>query len=129
MVQLRQMGGALAREALGAGARATLPGALNLFSLALAEDERSAAAVEASLRVVQDAMRPYRVGDYANFVEEPCDASRFFDAGTWRRLREVKALYDPEDMFKGNHRISPADATSNRWDRSLTPRERRASLR
>jgi FAD/FMN-containing dehydrogenase len=40
---------------------------------------------------------------------EPTDASRFFDSETWRRLREVKALYDPTDLFKGNHHIPPAD--------------------
>ena len=40
---------------------------------------------------------------------EPTDASRFFDADTWARLRHVKALYDPSDLFKGNHHIPPAD--------------------
>jgi hypothetical protein len=39
---------------------------------------------------------------------EPTDASRFFDTGTWARLRQVKAHYDPGDLFKGNHHIPPA---------------------
>ena len=34
--------------------------------------------------------------------------ARFFDADTWARLRQVKALYDPSDLFKGNHHIPPA---------------------
>ena len=51
--------------------------------------------------------RPYHVGDYANFVMEPTDASRFFDTDTWARLRQVKALYDPDDLFKGNHHVPP----------------------
>jgi FAD binding domain len=114
MVQLRHMGGALARKAPGAGARATLPGSISLLSLGVTPDEAAVTAVEASLGTVQEALRPWRVGDYPNFVEETVDASAFFDADTWSRLREVKALYDPADMFKGNHHVPPAEAAAAR---------------
>jgi hypothetical protein len=40
--------------------------------------------------------------------EEPTDTSAFFDPETWARPRQVKALYDPQDLFKGNHHIPPA---------------------
>jgi FAD/FMN-containing dehydrogenase len=46
--------------------------------------------------------------DYPNFVEEPADASAFFDPAAWARLRAVKAAYDPADVFVGNHHIPPA---------------------
>jgi hypothetical protein len=114
MVQLRHMGGALGRKAPGAGARATLPGSISLLSLGIAPDEPAVAAVEASLETVQGALRPWRVGEYPNFVEDPVDASRFFDAETWARLREVKALYDPSDMFKGNHHVPRAERAGAR---------------
>jgi FAD/FMN-containing dehydrogenase len=107
MVELRQMGGALARRPPGAGARATLPGSLATLSLGVAEDEASAATARRYLESVERAVLPYRTGDYANFVMEPADASGFFDADTWARLRRVKALYDPSDLFKGNHHIPP----------------------
>ena len=58
---------------------------------------------------MERAVHPYRAGDYPNFVMEPSDASSFFDADTWARLRLVKTLYDPSDLFKGNHHIPPAD--------------------
>ena len=109
MVQLRHLGGALARRSPEAGARATLPGAVSLFSLGVFADEESRAVVESSLERIQEALRPYRVGDYPNFVEEPADASGFFEADTWARLRLVKALYDPSDLFKGNHHIPPTE--------------------
>ena len=108
MIQLRHMGGALGRATPEAGARATLPGSLSLLSLGVAVDEESAQAVETSLERVQDAMRPYRVGDYPNFVEAPTDASSFFDAETWARLQAIKTQYDPTDLFKGNHHVPPA---------------------
>ena len=111
MVQLRHMGGALAREAPGAGARATLPGEICFVGLGVVHDQQPAAAVEASLEAVEGALIRHRAGFYPNFVEEPVDASAFFDAATWARLREVKALYDPEDMFRGNHHVPPAART------------------
>jgi FAD/FMN-containing dehydrogenase len=108
MVQLRHMGGALARRAPGAGARATLPGEVCMFALGLVVDDASAGAVTRSLDDVERALLPYRAGHYPNFVEEPADASRFFDPETWARLRRVKAHYDRDDLFRGNHHIPPA---------------------
>ena len=80
-----------------------------MFALGLVVDEPSEIAVGRSLAAVGNALRPYRVGDYPNFVEDPADASEFFDGETWARLRDVKAAYDPDDLFKGNHHVPPAD--------------------
>jgi len=107
MVQLRHMGGALARADATAGARATLPGSICAFSLGVAPDDSSARDAQRTLSQINAALAPYRVGDYPNFVEEPTDARSFFDAEAWRRLREVKALYDPSDLFRANHPIPP----------------------
>ena len=103
------MGGALARKAPGAGARATLPGSICFVAIGAVPDESAAPTVAASVAAVKDALSPYRAGDYPNFVEHPADASTFFDAESWTRLREVKALYDPTDLFKGNHHVPPAE--------------------
>src|SRR3954452_13397173 len=108
MLQFRQMGGALAQPAPGAGARATLPGDISMFALGAVFDEPGREAVRTALADVDDALRPPRAGHYPNFVEEPADASAFFDPETWGRLRAVKAAYDPADMFAGNHHIPPA---------------------
>jgi FAD/FMN-containing dehydrogenase len=108
LLQLRHLGGALGRRAPGSGARATLPGEVQLFAAGVAGDEASAAAIRTTLEAVDDALRPYHVGYYPNFVEHPADASTFFDSATWARLREIKALYDPSDLFRGNHHIPPA---------------------
>ena len=110
MVQLRHMGGALARKARGAGARATLPGSVSLLALGIVEDDDSAQAVAASIAEVRAATAIHRAGDYPNFVEQPADASSFFDAETWARLRQVKTAYDAGDLFKGNHRVPPDKA-------------------
>ena len=109
LLQLRHIGGALGRPAPGAGARATLPGEISVFALGVVPDPALEPVVHAQLDAVSAAVAPYRAGDYPNFIEEPADASAFFEAGTWERLQRVKALYDPQDLFKGNHHIPPAD--------------------
>jgi FAD/FMN-containing dehydrogenase len=114
MVQLRHMGGALARKSPGAGARATLPGEVSLFTLGVTPDEPTTAAVKEYLGALETTLRKHRAGEYPNFVEEPADASAFFDAETWARLRAVKAEYDPYDLFRGNHHVPPAAAESRR---------------
>jgi FAD/FMN-containing dehydrogenase len=108
LAQFRHMGGALARHEPGAGARATLPGQISVFGLGVVPDPSAEPAVRAELDALRDAVAPHRAGDYPNFVEEPTDASGFFDRATWQRLRQIKALYDPQDLFKGNHHIPPA---------------------
>ena len=109
MLQLRHMGGALARREPGAGARATLPGQVCLFGLGVVPHPDAEPAVSSQLEALSTAAAAHRAGDYPNFVEEQADASAFFDAETWARLRQVKALYDPEDLFQGNHHIPPAE--------------------
>jgi hypothetical protein len=108
MVQLRHLGGALGRADAAAGARATLPGSICVFSLGVTPDPDAARDTQSTLARIDAALEGHRVGDYPNFVEEPSDVRRFFDAPTWRRLREVKALYDPDELFQANHPIPPA---------------------
>ena len=110
LVQLRHMGGALARHAPGAGARATLPGRICMLAIAVVPDAGAEPAAQAELDALSAAVGAYDAGVYPNFVEEPADASGFFDPETWERLRQVKALYDPQDVFRANHRIAPAVA-------------------
>ena len=68
--------------------------------------------MKAALDEVSSTLDPYRVGDYPNFVEEEADASAFFDEEAWARLRRVKATYDPQDRFRGNHHIPPGPPVS-----------------
>jgi hypothetical protein len=114
MVQFRHMGGALARRTPGAGARATLPGEIVVMGLGVVPEPAAEPAVAEQLRAVLAAVAPHRAGDYPNFVEQPADASTLFEPATWQRLRDVKALYDPQDVFKGNHHVPPAERVATR---------------
>ena len=109
MLQFRHMGGALAREAPGAGARATLAGEICMMALGAVFDEPSDVAVRDALADIEATVLPHRAGEYPNFVEAPADASSFFEPAIWERLRDVKSLYDPHDVFNGNHHVPPAN--------------------
>jgi FAD/FMN-containing dehydrogenase len=109
MLQFRQMGGALARDLPGAGARATLPGEISMFTLGVEPEPSMRDEIISAIADVKAALAPHRAGDYPNFVEQPADASSFFAPETWARLRAVKRHYDADDLFRGNHHIPPAE--------------------
>ena len=108
MLQFRHMAGALARESPGAGARATLPGQISMFALGVVPDDSTHDQVRAAVADVQAAVSPHRAGHYPNFIEQPADASTFFNTDTWARLRAIKTIYDADDLFAGHHHIPPA---------------------
>ena len=56
-----------------------------------------------------EAMRPHSSGVYVNFMPDD-DAGRLAEAygPNLARLAEVKAVYDPENIFRRNHNIAPA---------------------
>ena len=106
MIELRHLGGALARSAPHHGACAGMNGEYALFALGgILALEDAPVMVEAADRVAA-AMEPWRSGWYLNFVERPSDMARAFDAETWRRLQEVKARVDPDGVFLANHQIT-----------------------
>jgi len=109
VVQLRHMGGALSRKAPDAGARATLPGEVSLLVIHVTPDDATAATAAASIAAAKRAVERHRTSAYPNFVEHPADASAFFDADTWGRLRAIKRAFDPDEVFRGNHYIPPAE--------------------
>jgi FAD/FMN-containing dehydrogenase len=109
MVELRQTGGALARSAPHHGALATLDGSFAFFAGGLAPDESAARAARAELDYATAVLEPYDAGtSYSNFTESKVDPALFFGADAYRRLRDVKAAVDPDDLFQANHPISPA---------------------
>jgi FAD/FMN-containing dehydrogenase len=107
VLQLRHGGGELGRARDGAGARATLNGEIVTFAVGVVTDWAAGEFVRSSLDAVESILAPHAVGAYASFVEAPSDARRFYDGPTWERLGAVKALYDPGDVFRGNHHIPP----------------------
>jgi Berberine and berberine like len=82
------------------------------------QDDTVGSAEPAWAREFLAALEPHRAGVYVNFLDSDDDTSRVREAygdANYRRLVEVKAKYDPENMFRNNKNIQPTtvlDATS-----------------
>jgi FAD/FMN-containing dehydrogenase len=105
MIEIRHLGGALARAEPHHGACAAMNGEFIFFALGGVMAPEEAPVMIAAVDRVAEVMEPWRSGWYLNFVERRFDMSRAFDAETWRRLQEVKAMVDPDGVFRGNHEI------------------------
>ena len=74
------------------------------------QDETVGAAESAWARGFFAALQPHRAGVYVNFLDSDDDAGRVREAygdDTYRRLAEVKATYDPDNVFHNNKNIQP----------------------
>jgi FAD/FMN-containing dehydrogenase len=107
IVELRPLGGALARSHPDHGALDKFPGDFLMFAAGMVMDPAMVPAIESHLARVSELFAPYEAGWYGNFVEKSVDTSDFFPAETYRRLQAVKAEYDPEETFRANHEIRP----------------------
>jgi FAD/FMN-containing dehydrogenase len=105
-VEIRHLGGALARSNPGDGALSAIEGAFLTYSVGMFADEASRAAIEASLAQVRESMAPYSgTRRYYNFVETQIEPSDLFEADSLDRLRRVKAQVDPDGVFQANHAL------------------------
>ncbi|HET9609561.1 MAG TPA: BBE domain-containing protein, partial [Acidimicrobiales bacterium] len=74
-------------------------------------DDTVRASETAWARAFLDALQPHRAGVYVNFLDADDDTSRVREAygdDTYRRLADVKAEYDPENVFHNNKNIRPS---------------------
>jgi FAD/FMN-containing dehydrogenase len=113
MVVMFHMGGAVARVPLEAAAYPGRDAQYNIVIEGVSLPEQGddvAAAERAWARGFLEDLRPHRAGVYVNFLDADDDASRVREAygdDTYRRLAEIKAAYDPENVFHHNKNIRP----------------------
>jgi hypothetical protein len=113
LLELRQLGGALAEAPEGAGALGALKDDYLLAGIGMVMGDGMAQAIGTHLERIRHAMAPWSAGVYLNFSETRGGAAaRAFDDATFARLREVKARYDGGDLFRSNHPIEPALRTA-----------------
>jgi hypothetical protein len=108
-VEVRHLGGAMARRSHEHGALASIDAEFALFAVGIAATPELKAAVEQHVELVRAAMEPWDAGrTYLNFAEKRTDGSRLFPELTLRRLMAIKAKVDPTDRIRSNHPIRPA---------------------
>jgi hypothetical protein len=75
------------------------------------QDDTVGAAETAWAREFLDALESHRAGVYVNFLDSDDGTIRVREAygdANYRRLVEVKAKYDPGNVFRNNKNIQPA---------------------
>ena len=108
-VQLRHLGGAMARPPANGGATAALDAEFAIYSVGMAADPDGATATEAHVKKVREALEPWSATSrYLNFVDVPAPAALSFDEDTYARLQQVKGKYDPDGVFRANHEVAAA---------------------
>jgi len=110
LLHVRGQGGAIARVPVEATAFAHR--AQKYFISAIAvwfPDDEHPEVHEAWTNDIWTKIRPEGNGVYVNFLqdEEPERINEAYPAATLQRLREIKATYDPENVFRFNQNIKP----------------------
>jgi FAD/FMN-containing dehydrogenase len=104
--ELRQLGGALARPAEGAGALPMIDGAFVMFGVAIAATPELAERGQADGTALADAMTCYASdGAYLNFAESRVDVRRSFSPQDWTRLKGIRSAVDPGGVLRANHPV------------------------
>jgi hypothetical protein len=83
------------------------------FSIVVAgqtPDREQADRVKATVDAVGARLAPHAAAgkSFLNFLVDADQTAKAYTPADYRRLREVKAAYDPENVFAANHNIPPA---------------------
>jgi hypothetical protein len=111
LAELRQLGGAVAREPENAGALAKIDAGFVMFAVGMLMAPEMRDPIEAALDNLTEALSPWGAdGGYFNFADRPCDIDAILPPDVCRRLKDVKHRYDPDDRIVSNHLVSPTPA-------------------
>jgi FAD/FMN-containing dehydrogenase len=104
VLELRLLGGAMARASDGHGALASLNGALSVFASGPVFDPDAGAAIADRIEHLRARLAPWIAPQpLLNSSGDGIDPARAFDDATWERLRQVQDAFDPDRLILSNH--------------------------
>ena len=111
VAQLRVLGGAMSRVPVDATAFAHRASKIMVNVAAFYEGPEDRVVRDEWVRAFATALRQDDEGVYVNFLgDEGEEAVRLaYPGATWDRLREIKARYDPTNLFRRNQNIPPME--------------------
>jgi hypothetical protein len=119
MLELRQLGGALARPPADLSPIGRRDSRFVMFGLGISPTPEAtpevAQRIQGHLARVAEEMRPYETGaTYVNFLGlgdwTPERTQTAYSPEDWERLVELKDHYDPDNLFRYNRNIPPSSA-------------------
>jgi FAD/FMN-containing dehydrogenase len=111
VIDIRQLGGALTARAGQPSAVSRPDAGFVMFALAQAPVEQADDMWNAGQDLL-DGIRPWlsdrKHGNFLTAPDAPVEQTRLaFDEADYTRLQEIKAVYDPDNMFRVNYNIPP----------------------
>jgi len=107
-VEVRHLGGALARSVPGGGAQPSIDASYLLFAAGATPTPDLVSAVRAQAQAVKHALAPWHASyGYYNFEQTAAPASAVLPPASYRRLQEIKAAYDPDRVIISAHPARP----------------------
>jgi FAD/FMN-containing dehydrogenase len=108
-IELRHWGGEMARPGAGGGPVGHRHVPFSIVAGGQATTPEEAERMTAGIQAVVARLRPHATGaSFLNFLGDPARTADAYTDGHFRRLRQVKAAYDPDNVFAANHNIPPA---------------------
>jgi FAD/FMN-containing dehydrogenase len=106
-VEVRHLGGAVARPRPEHGAIAAFESPYLMFGVGITPTAEALEAVEASSAALRRAVAAWESDHtYMNFAETPRRSRTLFSETAYARLRRIKAKVDPENVIRSNHPLS-----------------------
>jgi FAD binding domain len=107
-VEVRHLGGELARARPQHGALSSIEGDYVMFAVGVTPTPEAHVAVSRHVEVVKQALVPWTARHmYLNFAETTRSADSFWSEQAYARLRRIKAAVDPTGRMHANHPITP----------------------
>jgi hypothetical protein len=105
-LEIRHLGGALGRPDPNGGALTHLEPPYVMQSVGIPTDAEAVAAIDERVAVIREATEPWRSRRaFLNFAERGVDPEAFYAPGVHRRLVALRAVLDPDGMFRPRHAI------------------------
>ncbi len=117
-LELRHLEGELGRTRPGSGAAASIDAPYVLYAVGMAPAPELHAPVEAQLEELRSALGPWTAPQmFLNLVDSSQAPGVFWTGENYRRLQQIKASVDPDNLFHANHPVrQPSDGeTSIQW--------------
>jgi UDP-N-acetylenolpyruvoylglucosamine reductase len=108
-LEIRHLEGELARDRPGNGALSSVQAKYLIFAAAMAPTPELQDLMRGQIATVKQAMAPWAARHMVlNPAGTPTPMDAFWPAGTFERLRALKATADPDNLIRANHTIPPA---------------------
>ena len=110
-VEIRHLGGAVARSNAAHGALASLDAPYGITAAGATPTDELYALVRNSVEALREALATWEAQrEYLNLASSKRDARSFFAETAYHRLRRVKAKYDPANVIRSNHELEPDES-------------------